>query len=87
MYMYMYVYMIKRDNKQSNTIQYNTTTPETTLFSKEKWAASGGIRTHDTLLSRPSALPLSYRGNSIHVRYAKAYTWISLNIYYLLNLI
>ena len=27
------------------------------IFSKEKLAASGGIRTHDTLLSRPSALP------------------------------
>ena len=29
-----------------------------------KWAASGGTRTHDTLYSRQSALPLSYQGSS-----------------------
>ena len=52
---YMYIcYMIKRDNIQSNTIQHNNTRDKL-FFSKEKWAASGGIRTHDTLFSRPSA--------------------------------
>ena len=33
-------------------------------FSYEKLAASGGTRTHDTLHSRQSALPLSYQGSS-----------------------
>ena len=35
--------------------QHNSMTPEGDLF-REKSAASGGTRTHDTLLSRPSAL-------------------------------
>ena len=33
-------------------------------FSQEKRAASGGTRTHDTLYSRQSALPLSYQGST-----------------------
>ena len=36
--------------------QHNSTTPEEDFF-REKSAASGGTRSHDTLLSRPSALP------------------------------
>ena len=36
----------------------NVATPtRTTPFSKEKGAALGGTQTHDTLLSRQSALP------------------------------
>ena len=31
---------------------------QSNCFSKEKLAASGGLQTHDTLLSRPSALPI-----------------------------
>ena len=34
----------------------------TTYFSKEKGAALGGTRTHDTLLSRQSALPTELPG-------------------------
>ena len=34
----------------------------TTSFSKEKGAALGGTRTHDTLLSRQSALPTELPG-------------------------
>ena len=41
--------------EQSKANQFNS--PGEVFFSKEKLAASGGIRTHDTLLSRPSALP------------------------------
>ena len=43
-------------NKQSNTNQDNT------FFPKEKGAALGGTRTHDTLLSRQSALPTELPG-------------------------
>ena len=42
-------------NKQSNTNQDNT-------FSKEKGAALGGTRTHDTPLSKQSALPTELPG-------------------------
>ena len=35
---------------------YKVTTPKDDFF-REKSVASGGTRTHDTLLSRPSALP------------------------------
>ena len=38
----------------SKANQFNS--PEE-VFLREKSAASGGIRTHDTLLSRPNALP------------------------------
>ena len=40
-----------KTTKQSKSNQINS--PEEVFFSKEKLAASGGIRTHDTLLSRP----------------------------------
>ena len=43
-------YMIKRDNIQSNTIQHNNTRDKL-FFSKEKWAASGGILEPTTLCS------------------------------------
>ena len=39
--------------------QHNSATPEKDFF-KEKSATSGGIQTHDTLLSGPSALSLRY---------------------------
>ena len=38
------------------------TPTRTTLFSKEKGAALGGTRTHDTPLSRQSALPAELPG-------------------------
>ena len=47
----------------------------TTSFSKEKGAALGGTRTHDTLLSRQSALPtelpgqLSKQGSKSTIQY------------------
>ena len=47
-----------RSNKQ--TRQSNTAYPRQSLFR----AASGRTRTHDTLCSRQSALPLSYQGSS-----------------------
>ena len=38
------IYMMNTgDNKQSNTIQHNTTTPETTLFSKENELSQVGF--------------------------------------------
>ena len=45
-------------NKQSYTNQDNT------LFPKEKGAALGGTPTHDTLLSRQSALPTELPGQA-----------------------
>ena len=42
---------------KQTTRQSNTTHSRQSLFFKEKWAASGGTRTHDTLHSRQSALP------------------------------
>ena len=40
------------------------TAPRTTLFFKEKRAALGGTRTHDTLQSRQSALPTELPGQT-----------------------
>ena len=56
-YARVYMYMIKMNNS----------TRLRKPFSKEKLAASGGIGTHDTLLSRPSTLPtkLLYNVNSV----------------------
>ena len=49
----MYVHMYE-SRVQGKCIAIPT---RTTSFSKEKGAALGGTRTHDTLLSRQSALP------------------------------
>ena len=58
------MYMINQTSRQLNKAKQS---PEEVFFSKGKLAASGGIRTNDTLLSRPSALPTtcSYRGSSV----------------------
>ena len=48
--------MINQTSRRLNKAK-QIKSPEEVFFSKEKLAASGGIRTHDTLLSRPSALP------------------------------
>ena len=50
------VYMTNQTSRRLNKAK-QIKSPEEVFFSKEKLAASGGIRTHDTLLSRPSALP------------------------------
>ena len=55
-----------RSNKQQGKATQHT---QGSHFSWEKWAASGGTRTHDTLHSRQSALPLSYQGSSAECIY------------------
>ena len=60
------MYMIKRDNIQSNTIQHNNT-GDKLFFPKKTELPQVGFEP-TTLCSpecsRPSALPLSYRGSS-----------------------
>ena len=59
------IYWIVHDKQTSRHIpiyketQHNSTTPEEDFF-REKSAASGGTRTHDTLLSRRVLYQLSY---------------------------
>ena len=57
-------------NKQGKATQHT----QGSYFSKEKWAASGVTRTHDTLHSRQSTLPLSYLYQGSSAGWAQMYT-------------
>ena len=57
-YIYIHVYMINQTSRRLNKAkQIKSTRLRKSFFFQRKLAASGGIRTHDTLLSRLSALP------------------------------
>ena len=49
---------------QGKCIENKATPTRTTPFSKEKGSALGGTRTHDTLLTRQSALPTELPGQA-----------------------
>ena len=51
------LYLINQTSRRLNKAKRINSTRLRKSFFQEKLAASGGIRTHNTLLSRPSALP------------------------------
>ena len=67
-YVYIHIHVLMRDEKEGRKKQARSNKQQGKVtqhtqgshFSKEKWAASGGTWTHDTLHSRQSALPLNY---------------------------
>ena len=74
-YVHVHTYVITFPKLIKDKVkQHNSTWKAHFLFfSKKKWAAPGGIRTHVTACFIPVPLPLSYQGSSVVVGWIRQY--------------